>query len=100
MIIKALRTITPEHQDLLQISIFADTVRRFVGPDIELGVEAHIYERWSDLDHLLIQLLESGSILPRVVVSSAPEEVEKMADSIAWLLPEVAERGFIKLQPT
>ena len=95
MITMALRTITSEHRDLVQISIYADA--DIFGPDIELDVEAHIHEQWSELDRILFQLWESGSIHPQVVVVCSMKEEQKMRDFIGWLLPEVGGSGVLDM---
>ena len=95
----ALRTITPEHRVLRQISIIADSTLGFTGLNIRQNGE-EISKQWSDLDRLLVQFSESSSIRPNVMVCSRYEEVQTMMrDSIELLLPEAAERGFIELRP-
>ena len=90
-VIKALQTITPEHRDLLQLTIDIPlnlTVAGFVANGEEaVGEQAH--GQWLDLDRLLVQFWESRSIRPKVVYTMG----FGMRDFVESLLPEITKRG-------
>ena len=74
----ALRTITPEHRDLRQISVYLVYRPTQAGPggSIRQILGEQIFGQWMELDHLLAQLWESHSIRPRALCY-APQGVEE-----------------------
>ena len=87
-IVVALRTITSDHRDLREISIYAS--HRFDG-NIRGFITRQVANRqWSDLDRVLVQLWESHSIRPRIGHA-------KLGGRIARFLPDAAKRGIIDL---
>ena len=91
----ALQTITPEHRHLWQIAIhipyywtLAMLLAKVDGPTVEVR-----FERWLDLDRVLIQFWESRSIRPNLIPVAKPDA----GDQIRYLLPEIMERGAIDL---
>jgi len=96
----ALKTVTPEHRNLLQISISADyypTIVMFDADDTVRGVEEQTPGQWLELDRLLTQLWESHTIPPKVLCR-VPSWKEKSArDSMGCLLPEATRGGTVNL---
>jgi hypothetical protein len=91
-VIKALQTITPEHRDLLQLTIDIPcnlTAIGFVANGEAIGELAH--GQWLDLDRLLVQFWESRSIRPKVVYTVG----FGMKDFVGSLLPEIMKRGVV-----
>ena len=96
-----LQTITPEHQDLRQISIHVPysvtlasdglNVRQIVGEENS--------GHWLGLDRLLVHLLESRSIRPTIIRTKPGGETnsEHRKDYIGCLFPELTRRGLIDL---
>ena len=95
----ALRTITPEHRDLRQISIHVHFAPAYasVVVDVRQIVGEGIFGRWLDLDLLLVQTWESFSIRPKVIYVMPTKGGREMRDSIGYLLPEVTKRGITGL---
>ena len=95
-VIAALRTITPEHRDLRQISVHVPGYIALVDASagLEQAVGKAVYRQWLDLDRLLVQLWESRSIRPKLV-PGLPMENRKQ--NIACLFPEMTKRGVIDL---
>ena len=93
-IVAALQTITPEHRNLRQISIYVPYHLTLldVGTDIKQNLGEVISGGWSDLDRLLIRLWESHSIRLRVscALGGGRQNTEYC---IGCLLPEITERG-------
>jgi len=86
----ALRTITSEHKDLQQISIylpFRSTSIGIRGPD----------RQRMDLGRLLVKLWESHAIRTKVMYSAAEEEKKHVCEYLGGLFPEAMERGIIEL---
>jgi hypothetical protein len=94
---RTLRTITPEHRDLQQISIHNTFrySRRSVPVDAKQLAGEEGYEEWMDLDRALIQLWESRTVRTRLF--NAGREGGKMRELRRGLLPEVTKRGIIEL---
>jgi len=95
--IMALRTITPKHGDLRQISIYPSlylitTARSSNGQTIEQTT----YAQWSDFESLLVQFWESRSIRPRVTPAT-PTRGVRLRGFAECLLPEVTRRGIVDL---
>jgi hypothetical protein len=82
-----LQTITPEHQDLRQITIHVL---------YRLTTDANAVRtigEWTDLDLLLVKLWESRSIRPRVEGVAEQD----MRSCVERLLPEITRRGIVDL---
>jgi hypothetical protein len=89
-----LQTITPEHQDLRQISVLVD----FTIPFLSTGPSAEtIGEQCLGLDRLLVQLWESHSIQPKVECTALRGKEQDARDSVGRLLPEITKKGIINL---
>jgi len=95
-----LETITPEHQDIRQISIYLPFIPR--RSRFNFGVDHYETRKWSRLDCLLVQFWESRSIRPRVVIAKSLwtgtyEPIEEMKARIGCFLPQITARGIIDL---
>jgi hypothetical protein len=96
----ALRTITPNHRDLRQISLVApstlfDTKYNHDDPTkFRKRMGERVCREWSELDHLLARLWESHSIRPKVLYRMGEENARSCMES---LLPEVSRRGVLDL---
>ena len=96
----ALRTVTPNHRHLQQISLYVPrllsrrTLRRgdpVYGRD---AVGEPNYNQWLELDHVLVQLRESHSIRLKVSHYASSGKEGEMASSCMYsLLPEVTSGG-------
>jgi len=95
----ALRTITPKHRDLRQISIYLHCPSHPAGAEVGVvrAIGRRIYEQWLDLDRLLVQFWESHSIRPRLVRTTPAQETPDAERCIGRLLPEVTKRGIAEL---
>jgi len=91
----ALRTVTPKHRDLRQISISAyylPIIAMLGYHTIMREIEERTRGQWLELDRLLVQLWESYSTPPKILF------VDKIArDLIGRLLPETTEGGTVNL---
>lgn len=87
----ALKTLTPNHRDLHQISIYIP-VNRFL--KTRLAME-EIHRQWADLDHFLVQLWESNAIHTRVIYRLKGEKEAR--ECVRGLLPEMTKRGTVEL---
>ena len=98
----AVRTITPIHQDLQQISIHETHCSRFVerGTDVRRLIGAQTAQLWSELDHLLVQLWESRSIRPKMLYGTFPAREKAVRDLAGCFLPEIMGRGIVDLVST
>ena len=94
----ALQTITPEHRELRQISIYVPhhLTRYNVGADIRQSLGETTFGRWADLDRLLVQFWESCSIRPRVGCVKLGEKGKNIGYSVGRLLPEITKRGIVE----
>ena len=92
----ALRTITPEHRDLRQITIHIPDYLITAGGATKT-IEEPICEQWLDLDHLLAQLWESHSIRPKVVCVVKANDRVYMIYCVGRLLQEITGRRIINL---
>jgi len=93
-IITALETITSRHRDLRQISISFLHDSDYT-TDLELiqrSEAANPGMRWSDLDDILIQLLESHSVHPKIMCSRSNITTQTVEDLARYLFPETAKR--------
>ncbi|KAF9780898.1 hypothetical protein BJ322DRAFT_1213540 [Thelephora terrestris] len=72
---------TAQFKTLLQITIFMSSIRPISPRRKFLG--------WHELDHLMVQLWTSHSILPKILYCNGPQEL------VASLLPELTKRGFV-----
>ena len=91
----ALRTITPNHQDLRHLSIQTPQDPNLAGAAADPGqtVGETIDRQWSDLDLLLVQFWELRSIRPEVTYPTG----QRMRDFVGNLLPEITKRGIVDL---
>jgi len=90
-VLTALRTITPNHQSLQEVSLHAPCL--LCGSRRAIGEAAR--RRWSEFDHLLARLWESHSICLKVrFFNHADETNRRCANS---LLPESSKRGMVAL---
>jgi hypothetical protein len=99
-IITALRTISPEHRDLQQITIWLSYYLTYFGfgGNVRRAVGEVNYGQWLDLDCLLVGLWESYSIRPKAAVSTDQAEgIEGARDCVGHLLLEMTKRGLIDL---
>jgi len=95
----ALRTVTPQHRDLRQISIFAAHYSTLVniGGNVRRITGEQTLGQWLELDRLLAQLWESHSIRPKILYNAFPGKEKIIRDWVGCLLPEITERGVIDL---
>ena len=100
----ALRTITPNHRDLRQITIHAHFALDLTTVALPANVanfneaKLHIVGQWLELDRLLVQLCESHSIRLRVLYYAPPTEKKReMNEYMGHLLPEVMGRGIVDM---
>jgi hypothetical protein len=88
----ALKTVTVEHRDFKQVSIYT----RFHGlpidnPDSFRQIVGEVaYGKWMDLDRVLVRLWESHSVHTRVYNVREGEELRAL---VGCLLPEVTKKG-------
>ena len=86
----ALKTITPDHRDLRQISIYIPTYS-FLNTRQSLE---EIYSHWADLDCFLVKLRDLNTIHTRVIHGA---EGEEDAHECIEMLPEMMKRRIIEL---
>ena len=91
----ALRTIPRNHRNFKQLSIGAPEILgrtpRLLDPtNIKHAVGEAGYLGWLELDRLLVQLHESRSIRPKVLIRGDGQKVRSCMEN---LLPEVTTRG-------
>ena len=99
-VVRALRTITPDHRNLQRIILrvpwithFYPTLRRSEPVNIRHAIGETTYRQWLELDRLLAQLYESHSIRPKV----QDQYAEGVSSCVETLLPEVTKRGIVGL---
>ena len=92
----ALKTITSEHRDFQEISIHVPYPTFPYREDIIGDSAAGPRAGWSDLDHLLIQFWESGSVSLEVVYLRNCGETSVDKDWVARVLPEASKRAEIR----
>ena len=95
----ALRTITPQHGHLRQITIYLpyDSSLSGAGTDVRKTIGEQIFGQWLGLDRLLAQLWESRSIRPKTLFFALPGMGKDIIESVECLLLEVTGRGIIDL---
>ena len=101
----ALGTVRSKNRNLQQLSIHIPSALSGIPPEwcfeTEQEIEANPGMKWSDLDRLLVQLLESRSIRAAIVVHPSEEErkltVRPMTVWAKYLLPESINSGFVEL---
>ena len=98
-VIMALRTITPVHQALRQISIHETYYSLYagLGAEVKSLMGEQTASLWSELDQLLVQLWKSHSIRPRMRYDASPVSKEAMRDLVWYYLPEITRRGIVDL---
>jgi len=102
-IITALKTITPGHQNLQQISLHVPSLPPNPDPTINRADPANVrhahgetsYRQWLDLDHLLGQLWESHSLRPKVTYNKYRDGTGRCC--VGGFLPEVTRREIADL---
>ena len=87
----ALKTITPDHRNLHQISIYIPTYS-FLNTSQSLG---EIYSHWVDLDCFLIKMQDLNTIHTRVMHGA--EGGEDVYECTEMLLPDMMKRRMIEL---
>ena len=94
-VITALQTITPERRNLRQISIHLPyyLTLAVVLTNLRQTIGEAGFEKWLNLDRLLIQFLESRSIRPKTISMMN----HGIGDHIGRLLPEITKRGVIDI---
>ena len=94
----ALRTITPKHRDLRQISIHVsyDPTTAGAGANVWQTI-GPIREQWLVLDRLLVQFWESRSIRPRATCATWTGGEQDTKDCVRCLLPETTRRGMVEI---
>lgn len=92
----ALKTVTPHHRNLRQISLRAIDILPDVNSDPHDGETAHT--EWLELDSAFIKLWESHSIRPEVQYY-LPSSVDagRAREFLESLFPETTRRGVIDL---
>ena len=98
-ITRTLQTTTPEHRRFRQVSIYVPFYVNLVSADadVRLVIGEAIRQHWLDLDRLLVQFWESGSIRPGVICQAPIEEGRGISGCFGWLMPEATKRGIIDL---
>lgn len=94
----ALGTITSEHRDLEQISIYIppSLVPQGDPANIARTVGEEVYSQWVQLDRSFAKLWESHAIYVRVKYNASKEK-GAARECIENLLPGVAKKGIIEL---
>ena len=85
----SLRTVKPPN--LRQITLTMDPFIVFFGP---VGEEIH--QEWQDLDHLLVQLWTSHSVLP-IIRFETTGNGDHLLNLASGLLPELTSRGAVSV---
>ena len=92
----ALKTITPEHEDLREVSIHFTSQSFAIQGIPPLDVSKYIGDAasrcWTELDQLLVQLQESRGVCSMVRFRSSKHPVD-MRKYVAALLPGVTKEG-------
>jgi hypothetical protein len=93
-VVRALQTITPQHENLRQITIHIPYHLALVGAfsSFSQATVQGQYGVWLDLDRLLVQLWESRSIRPEVVCMMEPGP-----GGVECFFPEITKRKIIDL---
>lgn len=95
----ALRTITPEHEDLHEVSIHftSYTLSPIQGPfNLRQIIGGETYMKWMDLDRDLVQLCETHAVCVGVRCLSTMEQ-DEVWEYVEGLLPGVTKGGMIRL---
>jgi len=94
-IVVALETITSNHRDFQEISIYIPRPLAVTGDParVRQTVGEEIYGEWVELDHLLVRFLESRAVRMRIAYDAAVGGCKCMGG----LLPEMMARGIIEL---
>ena len=92
-----LQTITPEHQELQQISICVPSWVGTYGSDIKQPLGEAAFGRWLDLDRLLLQFWEAHLVIPKVECASLEGQEQIAEDCIGCLFPEITKSRVVDL---
>jgi len=99
-ITKTLQTITPEHRDFRQITIFIPCLLTVFNVNVGVNgpsLDDAIARQWLDLDHLLFRFWETRSIRPRVLCPRLGDEWRNTETCIGCLLQKITEGGILDL---
>ena len=89
-----LRTITPKHRSLQQISIHIPCIGDYMYDHSVVNLlRDPLPLQWSDLDRLLVEFWELCSIRSKVVCSRTRRGSATAADWAKYFVPESVERG-------
>lgn len=88
----ALKTLTPKHRDLRQISL---CIPVHVSETFTQMSE-ETYRQYMDLDRILVKLFESNAVHVRIVCFMGGGE-EEVRERVERLFPEVTKRGIFEL---
>lgn len=93
---ESLKTITTEHNDLQQISIYIPfCLDKFFG---RLAARASgTHQQWKELDKVLVQLWESRAIHAKVICNAKERRREDMCEFIEGRLPEMRRKRGIQV---
>ena len=91
-----LKTVTPRHIDLQEITISSSTLSRFVRrlPNIR-RYAGHRLRQWMELDTVLVQLWESHPVHVKIAYCSGVDW-EQVPELIEELMPETTRRGIVE----
>ena len=91
----AFQTATAKHQELQKISI--NLPYRVTFLDLDTIKLSAIYREWLDLDHHLVQFVETRSVGPKVISTAWVGRNWNARGHIECLLPEMMKGGAIDL---
>jgi hypothetical protein len=91
-VVATLETLTPDHRDFRQVSIYLN-IPHLDALYFRFYLADGAYEKWSELDCLLVQFWELRSIRATV----APQGTQADNDWIECLFPKITARGIIDL---
>ena len=96
-VIVTLKTITPKHRDLQEVTISSSILSRLVGRsiDVKTAVGPISHGQWVDLDIVLVQLWEWHSVRVKIAYYSGGEG-EQVPKLIEEMLPETTRRGIVR----
>ena len=95
-----LKTITSNHGNFQRVVICVPLAFFDNGISLELkigeSIQEEMYLLWTDLDRVLVGLLESRGVRTEAVVREGKEEL--LQEGLRVLLPEMTRRGAIELR--